>query len=73
MMGGMGGVFMWLFWVLIVLVIGLIIWAVVYVVSRSQNNIQNRTSRETPIEILKRRYANGEITDKEYEEKKRNL
>ena len=29
--------------------------------------------RETPLEILQRRYAAGEITDKEYEERKRML
>jgi putative membrane protein len=28
---------------------------------------------ETPLEILKRRYANGEINREEYEEKKKDL
>jgi putative membrane protein len=31
------------------------------------------TSRETPIEILKRRYAKGEITKEQYEEMKKDL
>ena len=29
--------------------------------------------RETPLEILQRRYAAGEVTDKEYEERKAKL
>jgi putative membrane protein len=29
--------------------------------------------RETPLELLQRRYATGDITDKEYEERKTKL
>jgi putative membrane protein len=73
MMDGMGGSFMWLAWIFVVLIIGLIIWAVIFVVNKSQNNSLNISGGETPLEILKRRYAKGEITDEEFNEKKRNL
>ena len=32
-----------------------------------------RTNRETPIEILKKRFARGEITKEEYEDRKQIL
>lgn len=64
-MGGgfMGGVFMILFWVL--MVIG-IIYLVKYL---SQNQRQNKTS----LDILKERYAKGEIDKDEFEKRKKDL
>ena len=32
-----------------------------------------KSIKESPIDILKRRYANGDITKEEYEEKKKTL
>jgi putative membrane protein len=55
-------VFWWLFW--IVLIIGL--YGLFEPVRRSK-------SRETPLEILQRRYANGEISTEDYEERKKRL
>lgn len=73
MMDGTGGGFMWFVWIFGVIIIGLIIWAVIFVVNKSQNNSQSLPSGETPLEILRRRYAKGEITDEEFNEKKKNL
>lgn len=60
-MPGMG----WIFWIIL---IGLVIWFVFHNIAYSKNR---RGSLETPLEILKRRYAEGEITKEEYEEKKK--
>ncbi len=66
-MGG-GWIFMALFWVLIIL-------AVVALMRRTDigRNESRDTPRKTPIEILKERYARGEIEREEYEQKRRDL
>ena len=74
MMGGpfmsfsYGGIIMWL---ILLAVIGL----VVYLVIRSQKTREGTWgfSRETPLEILKKRYANSEISREEYERIRRDL
>ena len=62
---GYGGVFMWL--ILLVL-----IGFVVYFVARS-GKWPGRGGEETPLEILKKRYARGEITKDEYDRMKKEL
>ncbi|MBE0431871.1 SHOCT domain-containing protein [candidate division WOR-3 bacterium] len=62
---GYGGVLMWL--ILLVL-----IGVVVYFVVRS-NKWPRRGGEETPLEILKKRYARGEITKDEYDRMKKDL
>lgn len=69
MMGGYGG--MWLMPVLMVVVWGLIIWGIVALVRYSIS--AGGRHNETAIEILKTRYAHGEISKQEYEEKKNDL
>ena len=70
-MHGMGGTFGlgmgfgWIFWLLI---IGGTIWAVTQFSSNTQTQRKtpgNSTSPETPREILKKRYARGEISKEE--------
>jgi len=71
---GFGMGFGWIFWLLI---IGVAIWAVV----RLTNNGSTRHTilggaaapQETPSDILKKRYARGEITEDEFKEMRRNL
>ena len=66
MMGWLGPVFMVVFWVAVIVgVVLLIRWLV----------ISSKPSRaeDSALEILKRRYAMGEISKEEYEEKKRDL
>ena len=53
---GFGFIFMLLFW-------GLIIWLIVTLINASQSN----KSEPDSLTILKRRYASGEITKKEFE------
>lgn len=67
MMGGIGffGMFlMLLFW------IG-VIWFIVWLVRQSKNF--GSSDDETPSRILKKRYAKGEITKKEYEDMRKEI
>ncbi len=69
-MGWLGMIFMSIFWIAVIVgVILLIRWLIVSTGGKGQ-----RTSGEdSPLEILKRRYARGEINKDEFEEKKRDL
>jgi len=63
--GWYGGIFMW---ILLLAVIGLI----VYLIARGVQ-IKGSSNDETPLQILKKRYARGEISKEEYERIKRDL
>lgn len=76
MMGpGMMGGFGWGWLPLLVIVFwGLIIWGIVAAVRSSRNDGGCRTSAgESALDVLKLRYARGEIKKKEFEEKKREI
>ncbi len=64
---GMG--FGWLFWLLI---IGLVIWGI-KAISENRGRNESRPSGDRALEILKERYARGEIDRDEYEARKRDL
>jgi putative membrane protein len=70
MAGGGMGIVMILFWVILLV-------ALVLVVSGASSGIRNRGNQTAdasdPLEILKRRYARGEIDKAEYEAKRRDL
>jgi len=69
--GGFGWLFMLLFW--IALLFGGI-ELLRSVLKSERNNHSDGTPRDkTPMEILKERYAKGEIDKKEFEEKKKDL
>lgn len=77
MMGsGMMGGFGWaglasIFWVVL---LGLIIWAVVVLVRGiGQSNSSTASGTNSALDILKKRYARGEINKEEFEEKKKDL
>lgn len=65
--GLMGG-FMWIFWILVI--VGLVIlikWIV------QSNKLAESRIGDSFLEILKRRYARGEIDKQEFEHKKKDL
>jgi putative membrane protein len=65
---GVGWFTMLLFWALVIVgVIAVIRWA------GARGTTGSRPYGDTPLEILKRRYASGEITKEQYEAMKRDL
>jgi len=59
--------------VFVCLIIGGVVW---FVQSRSREEPRpgsGRTATETPLVILKRRYASGEVTKEQFEEMRRTL
>lgn len=70
MMTGFGGWWgMGIFWLVVV---GLIVWLAVYLARKSGTRSSTDKDIEA-IDILKKRYARGEIDKKEYEEKLKDL
>ncbi len=64
----MGGGFMWIFWIAVIVgMIFLVRWAV------QQGRPVERKLEESSLELLKRRYARGEIDRNEFELKKKDL
>ena len=59
---GFGFIFMLLLW-------GIIIWLIITLINKSQSNKNEQDS----LTILKKRYASGEITKKQFEERKKDL
>ena len=63
-----GGGFMWLFWLFLIAIIFLAIKMVA-----GTGGSGNTKQRETPIEILEKRYANGDINKEEFEQRRKDL
>jgi len=67
--------FGWMWWlmpILGVILLGLIIWAIVAAIRRSDESRRSDSSKtDSALEMLKRRYARGEISKEKYEEKKK--
>jgi putative membrane protein len=61
-----GGLWMIIFWVLVVV-------GIAFLIKFAADRGASRTDGPSAMEILKRRYASGEISKEEYEEKKKEL
>ena len=70
--GGGGGFWMFAGFALMIGLIVLIIWAVMRVSSAGQGTARD-ASRPTPNEILRERFARGEITEQEFEQARKVL
>lgn len=64
---GYGGMFMW---IIFLIVIGLLIY---FIVQSQKTKGQMPTQHESPLDILKRRYAKGEISKEDFDRMKRDL
>ncbi|MCB0726598.1 MAG: SHOCT domain-containing protein [Ignavibacteriae bacterium] len=69
MMGGGG--FMLLGSVILLVLIGLIVW-MVWTIANG-NGVRNNIGDESTQEILKKRYARGEITKEQFDDMKKNI
>jgi putative membrane protein len=68
---GYGGVLSILLWIV---VIGLGVWLIVSLVSHTNHQpLSNPPALESPLDILKKRYARGEITKEQFDEMRRDL
>jgi putative membrane protein len=67
MMGYGGGILLWFLFLILVAVVAYL------VIQSTRSRTGDGTHRETAMEILKKRFARGEITKEEYEERKRIL
>jgi putative membrane protein len=63
---GLGGILMWL---VPIILIGLL----VYFIFQKHGAFKGDSTRETPMDIIKKRYARGEITKEEFERMKEEL
>ncbi len=72
MMNGMGfGMgFGWLFWIVLIV---LAVWVVKMVLDNQRSHPSSPHRPDDALEILKRRYARGEIDDQEYERMRKQL
>jgi putative membrane protein len=68
MMDGFGMGFGWIFWLVLIAVV---VWAIFRMTGSTQTG--RSSDRRDPIQILKERYAKGEIEKDEFERMKREL
>ncbi len=68
--GFMGG--MWYGWIFWLVILAVIIWVIVNQMNKNKRDTQS-PQQESALDILKKRYAQGEINKNEFEEKKKNL
>ena len=66
-MGVWGSVFMIVFWLFV------IVGIIALIQGNSWNGARHHLGKNSPLDILKERYAKGEINRKEFEEKKKGL
>lgn len=72
MMGGFG--WMWLMPIFFIIFWGLVIWGIVALVrGLSESRGSDSSKADSALEVLKKRYAQGEINKEEYEGKKKDL
>lgn len=69
-MGWFGGIFFFIFWILII--VGMV-FLIKWLIHMGKGHSAERSSGSRALEILRERYAKGEIEKDEFEEKKKDL
>ena len=69
-MGWMGGIFMLIFWILVI--VGMV-FLIKWLIHMSRGHSEVRPGSSSALEILRERYARGDIDKAEFEEKKKDL
>lgn len=64
--GFFGGGFMWIFWLLLVI-------AIVWIIKAAATGGNSMGRQKSALDILKERYARGEINQETFEQKKKDL
>jgi len=65
-MGGFGLIFMIVFWVLVIA-------GIVFLIKLIAGGFKSQKIEESALDILKKRYANGEITKEEFDKMKNDI
>ncbi len=74
--GHMWGGSMWFGWFFWLIIIGLIVWLIINNSSRNRNNMHHfppQAHHENALDILKKRYAKGEINKEQFDQMKHDL
>ncbi len=66
-----GGI--WFGWVVWLFLIAIIIWLLISQSNRYRDQLRMNQHPESPIDIIKKRYARGEITKEQFEQMKKDL
>ncbi len=64
---GFGGMFMWIVFVVVIAVVAY------FIIQNLRTKTTGTIPQETPLDILKRRYAQGEITKEDYDKMKKDI
>jgi putative membrane protein len=70
-MMGYYGLWGGLMWLIIIVLVGLAVYFII--VHNRQSGLAGRGSDETALDILKKRYARGEITKEEFDQLKKDI
>jgi putative membrane protein len=70
MVWGLGGWWMMIFWIIVVVAV---IFFIKWLVERGRTGGETPEKQEDPLDILKKRYARGEIDKDEFGQKKKDL
>ena len=66
-----GGI--WFAWIFRLVFVGLIVWLIVNAVNNNKHPQNFPYKSETALDILKKRYAKGEISKEQFEQMKRDI
>lgn len=64
---GFGGMFMWIVFVVVIAVVAY------FIIQNLRTKTTGTMPQETPLDILKRRYAQGEITKEDYDKMRKDI